>query len=164
MKIIVMSDSHGDVETVEAVSLQSGDAIFHCGDSELAYDYPVFNQMYKVRGNCDFDSKFPNHIVATIDGKTVLAVHGHEHNVHQSLLSLHYAALEKKADIVLFGHTHLYGASMIDGILFVNPGSTRQPRGGKKPTYAVIEWDETVRVTFKNINHEVVDSIEIKNI
>lgn len=163
MKIIVMSDSHGDVETVKAVSLQSEYTIFHCGDSELVFNHPVFNQMYRVRGNCDFDAKFPDHIVTEIEGKTILAVHGHEHNVHQSLLSLQYAALEKKADIVLFGHTHLYGASMIDGILFVNPGSTRQPRGGKQPTYAVVEWHETVRVTFKNKDHEVVDLIEIKN-
>ena len=118
--------------------------------------------MHKVRGNCDFDARFPDSVVVTVDGKTVLAVHGHEHDVKQTLMALYYSAKEKSADIVLFGHSHLYGAEMKDGILFVNPGSTMQPRGGKKPTYAVVEWDETVRVTFKNMEHETVDSMEIK--
>ena len=164
MKIVVMSDSHGDMETVKAVSAQPGDAFFHCGDSELSFDDSVFGQMHKVRGNCDFDARFPDRVVVTVDGKTVLAVHGHEHNVKQSLMALYYIAKEQSAEIVLFGHSHLYGAEMKDGILFVNPGSTMQPRGGRKPTYAVVEWDETVRVTFKNMEHETVNSIEIKKI
>ncbi|MCZ2258065.1 metallophosphoesterase [Sporosarcina sp. G11-34] len=164
MRILVMSDSHGDLETVKTVSSQSGDAIFHCGDSELLFNDAIFGDMYKVRGNCDIDSSFPNEVLANVKGKTILAVHGHEHNVNQSLMSLQYSAMEKHANIVLFGHTHLYGAEIIDGILFVNPGSTKQPRGGKKPTYAVVEWDETIRVTFKNMGREVVDSIEIKNV
>ncbi|MHA6259386.1 metallophosphoesterase [Sporosarcina sp. CAU 1771] len=164
MKIVVMSDSHDDVGTVEAVSSLQGDATFHCGDSELEFEHPFLSHMHKVRGNCDFDSSYPNHVIVSIGGKTIFMVHGHEHNVNQSLLSLHYAALENNADIVLFGHTHLYGASMIEGVLFVNPGSTMQPRGGKHPTYAVIEWDKTIRVTFNNMEHKQVDFIELKNI
>ena len=153
-----MSDSHGNRETVKAVSSQPGDAVFHCGDSELVFDDPVFGEIYKVRGNCDFDANFPDTVLVTIKEKTVLAVHGHEHDVKQSLMSIYYLAKKNDADIVLFGHSHLYGAEMKEGILFVNPGSTMQPRGGRKPTYAVVEWDETVRVTFKNMNHELVDS------
>ncbi|MFD1927239.1 metallophosphoesterase [Sporosarcina siberiensis] len=163
MKIIVMSDSHGDKETVKAVSLQSGDKYFHCGDSELAYTDPVFLEMHKVRGNCDFDADFPAKLVVPVGDKKVLTVHGHEHGVKESLTRLYYSAKENNADIVLFGHSHLYGAEMIDGVLFVNPGSTMQPRGGKKPTYAEIEWNGTVAVTFKNMDHNVVDSISFKN-
>lgn len=157
-----MSDSHGDKETVKAVSALPADAYFHCGDSELPFEDPVLANMYKVRGNCDFDSKFRNEVIVCVGGKTVLAVHGHEHNVKSSLMNLFYIAKEKDADIVLFGHSHLYGAEMKDGILFVNPGSTMLPRGGEQPTYAVVEWNEHPIVTFKNMAHEVVDSIEIK--
>ena len=34
---------------------------------------------------------------------------------------------------------------MKEGILFLNPGSTMLPRGGKEPTYAVVDWDETAK-------------------
>jgi uncharacterized protein len=117
-----------------------------------------------VRGNCDRDTRFPASVVVEVQGKTVLAVHGHEHSVKHSLMGLYYYAQECEADVVLFGHSHLYGAEMKDGILFLNPGSTMQPRGGKVATYAVVEWDETLRVTFKNKVHETVDFMEIKKI
>ena len=164
MKLIVMSDSHGDTETVTAVSALSADAIFHCGDSELQFNDPILRNMHAVRGNCDYDERFPSSLLIDVQGKSVLAVHGHEHDVKQSLLGLYYNALETGADIVLFGHSHLYGAEMKEGILFLNPGSTKLPRGGKEASYAVVEWDETVQVSFKNMAHETVDSIIIKKL
>lgn len=164
MKIIAMSDSHGDTETVKAVSALSADAIFHCGDSELQFDDPILQTIHTVRGNCDFDDRFPSRLLVDVQGKSILAVHGHEHDVKRSLMGLYYSAKEMDADVVLFGHSHLYGAEMKDGILFLNPGSTRLPRGGKEATYAVIEWDETIRVTFKNMAYETVDSIEIEKV
>ena len=164
MKIVVMSDSHGDTETVEAVSSLSANATFHCGDSELSFDHPSLHIMHKVRGNCDFDSRFPSSVIVEVEGKRVLAVHGHEHNVKESMMGLYYYAKESRADIVLFGHSHLFGAEMKDGILFLNPGSTMQPRGGKEATYAVVEWGKTLRVTFKSLSHAVVDFLEIKNV
>lgn len=164
MKIIVMSDSHGDEETVKAVSALSADAHFHCGDSELLFENPVLDNMHKIRGNCDFDSKFPKEVLVSVGGKLILAVHGHEHDVKKSLMRLYSRAKEKDADVVLFGHSHLYGAEMKDGILFVNPGSTMQPRGGKSPTYTVIEWDKSPLVTFKNMAHEVVDWVDFESI
>jgi uncharacterized protein len=164
MKLIVMSDNHGDKETVKAVSSLPADAHFHCGDSEFPYDAETLASMIRVGGNCDIDSKYPGEVVTTIKEKKILAVHGHKHNVKSSLMDLYYRAKEKDVDIVLFGHSHLYGAEMKDGILFVNPGSTMLPRGGNPATYAVIEWDETPVVTFKNMDHQVVESVEIKNI
>lgn len=162
MKIIVMSDSHGDVETVSAISALRADALFHCGDSELPFDHTAFGQMIKVRGNCDRDQTFPLKEVVVVGDKKVLMVHGHLHNVNFSLLELFYDAKENDADIVLFGHTHLFGAEMQNDILFVNPGSTLLPRGGKEHTYAVIEWESHLKVTFKNLVHEVVETINIK--
>ena len=118
--------------------------------------------MHAVRGNCDYDERFPSSLLIDVQGKSVLVVHGHEHDVKQSLLGLYYNAQETEADIVLFGHSHLYGAEMKEGILFLNPGSTKLPRGGKEASYAVVDWDETVQVSFKNMTHETVDSIIIK--
>lgn len=156
-----MSDSHGDMEAVKQISSLPADASFHCGDSEGNFDDPAFGSMYKVRGNCDRDNRFSHTITANIEGKNIFVVHGHEHNVKQSLLELYYSAKEQEADIVLFGHSHLYGAEMKDGILFVNPGSTLMPRGGKPPTYAVIEWEKVVRVIFKSMNHKIVEEVTL---
>jgi hypothetical protein len=162
MKIIVMSDSHGDLESVKTVSELSADGIFHCGDSELSFGDSLLANMHRVQGNCDFDTNFPSSIVVEIDGTIILAVHGHEHDVKQSAHPLLYAAQECEADIVLFGHSHLYGAEMKDGVLFLNPGSTTQPRGGNQPTYAEIQWGSSITVVFKNMEHETVNSYEMK--
>lgn len=160
MKIIVMSDSHGDKETIKKIVAHEADAHFHCGDSELSYGDEVFQAMYKVRGNCDFSGDFQDEVVTTIDGKKIFMVHGHQHNVKNALLELYYSARVKGADIVLFGHSHLYGAEMKDGILFVNPGSTMLPRGGNPQSYAVIEYADKVTVTFKDLNDEIIKSVE----
>lgn len=155
-----MSDSHGDRATIEAVATQQADAFFHCGDSELACEDPIFQSMYKVRGNCDMDSTFPEEVIADVGNQKVYMAHGHLHNVKSSLMTLFYKARENNANIALFGHSHLYGAEMQEGILLVNPGSTFLPRGGNLATYAVIEWTEKITVTFKNMNHDVVDVAE----
>lgn len=158
MKIIVMSDSHGDLTTIEHIMNKTGDAHFHCGDSEIAADDSVFQAAYKVRGNCDMDQNFPQEVEAIVDGKKVWMVHGHEHHVKHSLTTIFYEAREKEVNIVLFGHSHLYGAEMKDGILFVNPGSTLLPRGGNPPTYAEIKWSDDVTVTIKNLDDEVMQT------
>lgn len=160
MKIIVMSDSHGDRQTVEQVAEHEADAYFHCGDSELAAEDPVLAKMYQVRGNCDMDVAFPKEVEVTIGHKKIWMIHGHHHDVKNSLMTLFYQAREKEVDIVLFGHSHLYGAEMKEDILFVNPGSTLLPRGGNPATYAEIEWDEQLKVTFKDLDENVVQSVQ----
>lgn len=160
MKIIVMSDSHGDRSTIEKIAEQEATAYFHCGDSELAYNDPIFQSMHKVGGNCDLDSEYPKEVEVMVGDQKIYAVHGHHQDVKSSLMTFFYEAQEKGANIALFGHSHLYGAEMKDGILLVNPGSTMLPRDGNPPTYAVIEWDKTIKVTFKNMDDEVVDVAE----
>lgn len=162
MKIIAMSDSHGDVETVKTIANLPADAHFHCGDSELSYDDSTLANMHKIRGNCDEDMTFTNNKKVQVGDINILIVHGHQHNVHASLMELYYFALENDAQVVLFGHTHLFGVEMKDGILFVNPGSTTQPRGGKERSYAIIEWGDKLEVTFKNMSHEVIETITLK--
>ncbi|MHC8517239.1 metallophosphoesterase [Sporosarcina sp. ITBMC105] len=184
MKIIVMSDSHGDVETVKTVSALPADTIFHCGDSELSLDDPLLHNIHVVRGNCDRDGRFPESLLVEVGDKRIFVLHGHEHDCKRSMLPLYYEALERQADIVLFGHSHLYGAEMKEGILFVNPGSTLLPRGGNEPSFVEIEWDhevedlayegvsndvntleneETLRVTIKNLQLKIIHSVEMKN-
>ena len=44
-------------------------------------------------------------------------------------MNLKYKAEEVNADIVCFGHSHVLGAEVIDGRLFLNPGSIRLATG-----------------------------------
>ncbi|MFS0689038.1 metallophosphoesterase [Sporosarcina sp. 179-K 8C2 HS] len=164
MKIVVMSDSHGDKETVKAVSALQADALFHCGDSELSWDDPVIQNIHIVKGNCDRDDRFPDSVIIQLGGKIIWMVHGHEHDCKRTMLPLYYGAQEIGANIVLFGHSHSYAAELREGILFVNPGSTLLPREGKQPTFAEIEWDDGYRIHFKNMDMEPVITAEMKNI
>ena len=163
MKLVVLSDSHGDTDTIREIASLQADAIFHCGDSELSANNPLLQGIHIVRGNCDHDQQLPAMVVQKAGDDTVLVVHGHEHDVKRSMLTLSYAAAEQQATIALFGHSHLYGAEMINEVLFVNPGSTTQPRGGKAATYAVIDIDDAYTVSFYNMSHQLIaETILIK--
>jgi len=136
-----MSDTHNDREVITQVISQNTDvdAIFHCGDSELAYTAPELQKVYKVRGNCDHDVNFPTEVIEEIEGKRIFMTHGHLFNVKSSLTALSYKAREVQADVTLFGHSHVLGVELVDGILYVNPGSLLLPRGHKEKSYAIIE-------------------------
>lgn len=143
VKILVVSDNHGDFESVtKAAQSQKFDRMFHCGDfcgnlQKLPPD------MLLVAGNCDDASAaLPEERLDVIDDTPILAVHGHHYNVYRSLLELNYKAAEAGAKVVFFGHTHFPTAVAEGGRIFVNPGSLSEPRGYSRPTFAVVEWEE----------------------
>ena len=159
MRILVMSDTHSDAAVIEQVvsNVQDIDAVFHCGDSELSFNADELRNMYKVRGNCDYDKQFPEDVIEEIDAQKIYMTHGHLYNVKLTLLPLSYRAAEVGANLVLFGHSHVLGAELIDDTLFVNPGSLRMPRGRTEKSYAIIDFDGTQwQVTFKTESNEII--------
>jgi len=149
--VLIVSDSHGLTDKLSEIKTRHpADYYVHCGDSELDMDAGPLEEFYKVAGNCDHDSRLPNEEVLELDGITFLIVHGHLHRVKQGLHTLSLLAQEKEADIVCFGHTHVAGTAQDENRLFINPGSIRQSRGEiKEKTYAIVEWDETKKITVK---------------
>ena len=143
MKYLVVSDNHGDREIlVDLVSKYRGevDRMFHCGDSELSPSDDLWQEFLVVKGNCDYYDDFPTSIVEKTVEDIVFMTHGHLTNVRFDLTPLSLKAHEKKATIVLFGHTHEIGCEMRENILFLNPGSIRLPRGPLQyESYAIIE-------------------------
>ncbi len=143
LKYLVVSDSHGDRDIlVDLINYYESqvDGLFHCGDSELEQDDPVWRKMLTVKGNCDYSPGFKTVQVVKKEGDTIYMTHGHLFNVRFGLTQLAKAAKEQKANIALFGHTHELGVKWQDGILFLNPGSISQPRGQyQEKTYAIIE-------------------------
>ncbi|MGN0454095.1 MAG: metallophosphoesterase [Ruminococcus sp.] len=129
MRILVISDTHGDFYSLQkAVEMQrKAEVIIHCGDGEgqaekLREYYPE-KAVYAVRGNCDRCSDLPATEEITIEGKKIFITHGHLYNVKLTYSNIFYAAKEKGADIVCFGHTHIPLEEFHEGTHFLNPGS-----------------------------------------
>lgn len=140
-----MSDTHGESGIIEIVKERHADCdiVIHCGDSELSYDHQVLQNVVKVRGNCDYtDNRFLDEEVVKVAHATIFVTHGHLYNVKTSLLPLSYRAQEQQADICCFGHSHILGAEMIDGILMINPGSLVAPRGRTAKSYCVVTMEK----------------------
>lgn len=159
MRVLVMSDTHGDAEIIQKVRNRHPevDVVIHCGDSELDFNHPYLEGVERVRGNCDRDRRFPEEALFEINGKKLFVTHGHLFNVKSTTLNLFYRAKEVEADAVFFGHSHVLGAELEDNILFVNPGSLLKPRGSNYKSYAVVDFhDEGWKVTAYTDQGEVL--------
>jgi len=141
-KVLVISDSHGLTEELEIIRerhLKEVDLMIHCGDSQLMPDDKAISGYLTVMGNCDFGGGYPMETISEAAGRKFFITHGHRYSVKSTLMKLNYKAQEVKADIVCFGHSHLLGAEVIDGTLFLNPGSIRLPRERLEKTYVILE-------------------------
>lgn len=134
MRIIVMSDSHGDVCRVQEIFEKNpgADCYIHLGDGardfeEVGWLYPDTPRK-SVRGNCDFGRDEPSSGLLELGGKRIYFTHGHIWGVKQGLDDLEWAGRERHADIVLYGHTHRAEAEYRDGLWLINPGSVRDSR------------------------------------
>ena len=128
MKILVLSDSHGNVEHMaRAVEREQPRLILHLGDCSRDADklharFPD-TPLAQVPGNCDYRSTEPPERLLLIEDKRIMICHGHTFGVKQSLLQAGYAAEEENLDLFLFGHTHRPLVDKRGKTLFVNPGS-----------------------------------------
>ena len=128
MKILVLSDSHGNVDNMaRAVEKEQPRLILHLGDcwgdaERLRKRFPNI-PMEQVPGNCDYRSMEPAERLLFIEDKRVMICHGHTLGVKQSLLRAGLKAEEENLDLLLFGHTHSPLVDMRGKTLFINPGS-----------------------------------------
>ena len=142
MKILVLSDSHGSVGSMErAAALVRPDAIIHLGDcwrdAEELHERCPRIPLEQVPGNCDFGRFEAQERLLFFEDKRVLIAHGHTMHVKYGLLSAQYRAQEMGADILLFGHTHVPLVENGGTLMLLNPGSIGDRA---HPTYGVLEW------------------------
>ena len=159
-QFVVMSDSHGDYDIVKDIKDRyqgKVDAIFHNGESELKSSDPVWDGIYVVRGNCDYDDGYPENNVVELNGITIAQTHGHLYQINFMWDRLDLFAQEAGADICLYGHLHRASAWRMEDIVFINPGSVLQPRGEvMEKLYALVTvTDTTIKVDFYTRNHEL---------
>lgn len=141
MKILVMSDSHGNEDHIlRAVEQSSPGLIIHLGDCVKDTDclerhYPSI-RLWRVRGNCDFDFTSPEYGLDEFDGIRIFFAHGHRHSVKMNLDSFCNSVCFSGAKLGLFGHTHRAMHKSFGSFEILNPGSIGEHRN---PTYALIE-------------------------
>lgn len=129
MKILVVSDSHGNTDKLTRAIQASApfDMIIHCGDGIRdigSVNIPDGVIVAAVRGNTDLHSQddFEELILENIDGQRVAVTHGHRFNVKAGTTLLYSEAKKLGADAAFFGHTHVRQFTAGSPVLF-NPGS-----------------------------------------
>lgn len=148
MRILVISDSHGNNDDVKQVIKQVGsiDMLIHLGDIERGADYIeslAQCETHMVAGNNDYGLNLPASDSFTIGDKNVFITHGHRFYVGGGVEHLREFAKENEYDLVMFGHTHVPYFERKDGVTILNPGSLSYPRqDGRQRTFTIIEVDD----------------------
>lgn len=152
MRIIIMSDSHGNSEIVFKIveqNIYTADMFIHLGDGEndawrAIQHYPDI-RFVQVRGNCDKTDKFPlSQIIDTVEGPNgkivkLFVTHGHLFGAKSGTDKLWQAGIDNNCDIVLFGHSHRRYDETRNGRIVLNPGSCMYPRNGERSSYAYVD-------------------------
>lgn len=136
MKVIVVSDSHGEENNLRWLLEQCWKyvgpvgAYIHLGDG--ARDFQRLENFIRardehalligVKGNCDFFEDVPEITQATLGGVPILMTHGHRFQVKSTYAALDMEARQRGCQVALFGHTHRACMEQRHALL-VNPGS-----------------------------------------
>ena len=153
MKILVISDSHGQTARMQnVIEVEKPEKVFHLSDSQQPMDFLKHAigdyETYCVRGNCDFDMSYPTEQILEIGKHKLLLCHGHIYGVKYDLDGLKEAAIKKGCDVALFGHTHIPHYEEGD-VVMANPGSITLPRQeGHTPTYMIFNIEDDGKMTF----------------
>lgn len=163
MKIIVFSDSHGNEENMMRVLMQNQmdtSLVLYAGDGiddiqNVMFSFPKIS-FEIVGGNREeylyslFDYKQVQYeSLIQLDNHKILLTHGHKYNVKSSEYTILKYAQSKGADIIVYGHTHIPVANIIDSTYILNPGSI----GSSHPTYGLINIkNNTVEISINELN------------
>jgi len=164
MKILIVSDSHGRNNNLIKVidKVKPIDLMIHLGDFEGSEDTILQItpcQVEMVRGNNDYYTSIDNEKVIRLGNHTIFLSHGHRYGVNFRMDTIKYAAQERQADIVIFGHTHRPLIDLSDNVWAINPGSITQPRQeGGIPTFIIMDIDKEGRAHF-TLNYLKQDQI-----
>ena len=135
-RVLIVSDTHGYAEGFKTVfareSAEGLDMVLHAGDldgGEVKLRNLVgLTPMLMVRGNNDYGTTLPAEQIFRLGGRMVLLTHGHRDHVNMGTEFIAQKALERGADVVIFGHTHEPLIEERGGVLLLNPGSVTYPR------------------------------------
>jgi putative phosphoesterase len=120
-RIGLISDTHGLLRKEAVETLRGSELILHAGDvgkPEILEELRKIAVVVAVRGNVDTESwarALPETAVAEAGAALIYILHD------VKALDLNPAAAGFR--IVVSGHSHKYGKTERDGVLYINPGS-----------------------------------------
>jgi len=144
MKIGIISDTHGHVPNTVHNALAGVDHILHAGDvgpMDVITELETIAPVSAVRGNMDYAIQLPQTHVQSFVSKKFL-VH-HIVDLPFPSQSVRIAIADEQPNVVVFGHTHMPCNEQHNNVLFLNPGSASNPRGGSAPSVAMVECNKT---------------------
>lgn len=147
MKILVVSDSHHDDETLRKIAIKHSDCdfYFHLGDSQSSKEN--ISPFISVKGNCDYFSSDLIKYISTV------TPYGKLYAEHIPFYQMNINKLKKEGyKIYLHGHTHRKRNEVIDGIHIINPGSISYPRDSHSSYCLLNISKDKVDVKFYNID------------
>lgn len=155
MKILVVSDTHGNCEYLEKVLETHNDIqlLIHLGDVCGDGDYieviaPC--EAVIVSGNNDYFGNYSREKIIEREGNKFFLTHGHYYGVHHSVEQLVNRGSELGANVVMYGHTHIPQINIYNDIYCINPGSLSLPRQvGKEKSYIIITIDSKKKMNFE---------------
>ncbi len=159
MRLLVISDVHGDFSKMESIieSNKDCDLKLYLGDFQTSLEHEkelAAKFDYVVRGNTDNDYS-PMEVLFEVDGVKIFMVHGHRYYDgvnYVSKLMIAEEAKTKGATLAIHGHDHKASISTEDGVLVFNPGSPSFPRFGSVESYGIIEIESGKIINIENIN------------
>lgn len=164
MKLMFISDIHGSLFYLEKALVRFeeekadqliilGDLLYHGPRNPLPEGYQPAevakrlngykNKIICVQGNCDSEVdqmviEFPimaDYSFIFYEGIRIFVTHGHTYNIKElPPLSV--------GDVLIHGHTHVPVTEVVEGIMWLNPGSISLPKENSPHSYAVLEEGE----------------------
>ena len=145
MRILVVSDSHGNSEALDKLlkMYPSMDLYLHAGDLEA--DEQSIRPFDCVKGNCDHFSSLP-------ERRIIRTPYGNLFMTHIPYLPEDIKQ-EYKIKIFIHGHTHKRKLQKDgDGMYIINPGSISFAKDGHDLSYAILTiTPDDVSVEFKTL-------------
>lgn len=135
-RIGIISDTHGLLRDHVLDYLKDCDIIFHGGDinrQEILDRLKEIAPVYVVRGNNDKEwaEDLPKDLKVRVEDTGIYMVH----NKKEASSEL------SGVDVVIYGHSHKYQETEMEGRLWLNPGSCGKRRFDQEITMAVMTVD-----------------------
>ncbi len=161
MKLLIVSDSHDNLEAVErllaSLKGEEFDALIHAGDIVSPFTLKMFagHKFYGVFGNNDGERLALSRVAADngmvlveqplfieLNGYRIAVLHGVRgaEDTHRLVNSL---ARSGDYDLVVYGHLHQVDVREVGDTLVVNPGTLAGYLADRR-TYAVVDMEKRV--------------------
>ena len=168
MKILVISDIHGDFDDFYKIMLKEtfdeiiilGDLMdygYHINDDIIDLLVSLKDKLILIKGNTDFYIDYEKYglyahdiIKLNLNGKLVTLTHGNVYNMN--------FLPNDPGELFFFGHTHVPFLSKNLNITFFNPGSLGHPRGGSESSYGIFDEDKLI---IKNLSGKIIKEMNI---